>query len=82
MAPKTIAVNPAAGPLTLKLELLNAPITIPPTIPAIRPEKNGAPEASAIPRQSGTATRKTTILAGKSYLRFDNADLFMLNILK
>ena len=43
-----IAVKPAAGPLTLKFDLLNEPITIPPTIPEIKPENNGAPEASAI----------------------------------
>ena len=30
------------------------------------PENAGAPEASAIPKQSGIAIRKTTILAGKS----------------
>ena len=42
------------------------PITIPPTIPAIKPENNGAPEARAIPKQRGKATKKTTILAGIS----------------
>ena len=30
------------------------------------PENKGAPDASAIPRHNGTATKKTTILAGKS----------------
>jgi hypothetical protein len=34
------------------------------------PEKRGAPDARAIPRHSGSATRNTTTLAGKSYLRF------------
>jgi hypothetical protein len=33
---------------------------MPPTIPAIMPENKGAPDASAMPRHSGTATRKTT----------------------
>ena len=39
---------------------------IPPTIPAINPDIRGAPEANAIPKQRGNATKKTTILAGKS----------------
>jgi hypothetical protein len=34
------------------------------------PENKGAPEAKAIPIQRGKATRKTTKLAGKSYLIF------------
>jgi len=55
----TIAVNPAAGPETLVCEPLNIPTTMPPTIPAISPENSGAPDASAIPKQSGRATRKT-----------------------
>jgi hypothetical protein len=38
-------------------------------MPAIIPAKSGAPEAKAIPKQSGTATKKTTILAGKSFLK-------------
>ena len=38
----------------------------PPTIPAINPDIRGAPEANAIPKQRGNATKKTTILAGKS----------------
>ena len=37
-------------------------------MPAIIPEKSGAPEARAIPRHSGSATKNTTILAGKSLL--------------
>jgi hypothetical protein len=41
-------------------------MTIPPIIPAIRPENNGAPEARAIPKQSGNATKNTTTEAGKS----------------
>jgi len=39
---------------------------IPPTIPAINPYIRGAPEANTIPKQRGNATKKTTILAGKS----------------
>ena len=44
----------------------NTPTTIPPTTPATIPENKGAPEASAIPRHNGRATRNTTTLAGKS----------------
>ena len=36
---------------------------------AIRPENSGAPLASAIPRHSGSATKKTTMLAGRSAVR-------------
>ena len=35
-------------------------------IPAMTPEKGGAPEATAMPRHSGTATRNTTTPAGMS----------------
>jgi hypothetical protein len=42
------------------------PNTIPPIIPAINPENSGAPLANAIPKHKGTATKKTTTLAGKS----------------
>jgi hypothetical protein len=45
---------------------------IPPTIPAISPEKRGAPLAKAIPRQRGNATKNTTILAGMSFLKVPN----------
>ena len=69
---KTITAKPAAGPLTPILEPLNAPTTIPPIIPAIMPENSGAPEAKAIPKQSGNATKKTTILAGISFFIFFN----------
>ena len=64
MALKTITVNPAAGPLTPRFEPLAKPTTIPPTIPEIMPENKGAPEARAIPRHNGSATKKTIILAG------------------
>jgi hypothetical protein len=66
MAFKTMTASPAAGPLTPNGDPLAIPTTIPPIIPAIIPEKSGAPEARAMPRQSGRATKKTTILAGKS----------------
>jgi hypothetical protein len=35
-------------------------------MPAIIPENNGAPEASAIPRHNGNATRNTTNPEGRS----------------
>lgn len=65
MADNTMAANPAAGPETEMFELDNEPITIPPIIPAIIPESGGAPDASAIPKQSGSATKNTTTPEGK-----------------
>ena len=72
MAVKTIAAKPAAGPLTPILDPLNAPTIIPPIIPAIKPENRGAPLANAIPKHRGRATKKTTILAGKSVFNLEN----------
>jgi hypothetical protein len=69
MDANTNAASPAAGPLTLNVELLRLPITIPPTIPAIIPEKKGAPDANAMPKHNGKATKNTTTPAGKSCLR-------------
>ena len=65
---RTITASPAAGPLTPSADPLAIPTIIPPTIPAMIPEKRGAPDARAIPRHSGTATKNTTILAGRSLL--------------
>lgn len=64
-----IAVRPAAGPLTLKGDLLIAETTMPPIIPESNPDNNGAPEASEIPRHKGSATKKTVILALRSCFR-------------
>ena len=61
-----MAVRPAAGPLTLVFDPLRNPTNTPPMIPERIPEKSGAPEASAIPRQSGSATRNTVSPASKS----------------
>jgi hypothetical protein len=36
------------------------------------PENNGAPDASAMPRHRGRATRKTTTPEGKSFFRYLN----------
>ena len=63
---KTITVNPAAGPVTLNAEPLTVATRIPPIIPAIIPEKSGAPDANAIPKHKGNATKKTTNPAGRS----------------
>jgi hypothetical protein len=38
---------------------------MPPTIPAINPEKGLAPEANAIPKQSGKATKNTNKAGNK-----------------
>jgi hypothetical protein len=38
-------------------------------MPATMPENSGALEARAMPRHSGSATRKTTRPAGKSFVR-------------
>jgi hypothetical protein len=45
---------------------------MPPIIPAIIPEKSGAPDARAIPKHNGNATKNTIMLAGISCLRFLN----------
>ena len=68
IAVSTITANPAAGPLTPKGDPLSVPTTIPPTMPAMIPEKRGAPEAKAIPRHNGTATKNTIRDAGRSLL--------------
>ena len=67
MAPITIATRPAAGPLTPRAEPLNKVTTIPPTIPAIKPDIGSAPDATLIPIQRGNATKKTTSEAGISF---------------
>ena len=74
----TITVKPAAGPLTLSDDPLANATTIPPTIPAIIPENKGAPDASAMPKHNGNATKKTTSPAGKSFLKYlkENSLLF------
>ena len=40
--------------------------TRPPTMPAMSPETGGTPQATAMPRQRGSATRKTTMPATRS----------------
>jgi len=73
MEVKTTAAKPAAGPLTLVCDQLMDPTTIPPKIPEMTPDIKGAPEAKAIPRHKGNATKKTTKPAIRSlviYLKF------------
>ena len=52
--------------LNLIFDFDKTPMTMPPTTPAIIPDIGGALLATAIPKQSGSATRKTTKLADKS----------------
>ena len=61
-------------------DLLKKPTTIPPTTPDIIPEKSGAPEAKAIPKHSGSATKKTTKPEEKSDLRFAKRLIFFVII--
>lgn len=62
----TTVVRPAAGPDTLNGDPLIKEITIPPITPENIPAYKGAPDANAIPRQRGSATKKTEMPAGRS----------------
>ncbi len=64
----TTRASPAAGPLTCTTDPPSGPATRPPTTAAIRPAMSGAPQVTAMPRERGTATRKTTSEAGRSCL--------------
>jgi hypothetical protein len=77
-----MVVNPAAGPLTLSEESLNEATTMPPTTPAMIPEKRGAPDANATPKHNGSATRNTTIPDGRSLFQLFNKDCEDLLILR
>ena len=59
-------VRPAAGPVTDSGERLIRGTTRPPTTPATSPDTGGTPHAMAMPRHSGSATRKTTMPATAS----------------
>lgn len=76
IAANTIAVSPAAGPETLRCDVLKYPTTIPPMIPEIIPEKSGAPLANAIPKHKGNATKKTTKPDAKSDFRLAKRLIF------
>ena len=73
-----MAVRPAAGPETEIFELLIVPTTKPPTIPAITPDKGGAPDANAIPKHNGSATKNTTSPEGKISLIHPINDVFFM----
>ena len=47
---------------------INIPTTIPPITPVMIPANGGAPLATDIPKQSGRATKKTTMPDNKSDL--------------
>ena len=66
IAAATMAVKPAAGPLTLSGDPLMNPIAIPPTTPAMIPENKGTLDPNAMPKHRGSATKNTTKAAGKS----------------
>jgi hypothetical protein len=61
MAFATIIVKPAAGPETDNSEPESKETTIPPTIPARTPAIKGAPDAKAMPKHNGKATKNTAI---------------------
>ena len=69
-ADKITATNAGDGPLTLVFDVLIKPTTIPPIIPAIKPEVIGVLDASGIPRQNGSETIKTVIPAKISHMTF------------
>ena len=69
MIPPTTVVSPAAGPETLSGEPLSRETIKPPIMPDKMPVYNGAPEASAIPRHRGSATKKTVNPADRSCLK-------------
>ena len=68
MEAATKVVSPAAGPETANCEPLINETTNPPMIPEIKPAYKGAPDAKAIPKQRGNATKKTESPAGRSCL--------------
>lgn len=67
MEADTTVVSPAAGPETASCEPLIRETTMPPIIPDSKPAYSGAPEARAIPKHSGSATKNTERPAGKSF---------------
>ena len=66
MEAATKVVNPAAGPETASGEPLMRDTTNPPMIPDKSPAYSGAPDAKAIPKHRGSATKNTESPAGKS----------------
>ena len=68
--PRIAAISPAAGPLIAKLLPLKKVVTIPAIIAEIKPDIGVTPEATAIPKAKGSATKDTLIAAVKSLLQF------------
>jgi hypothetical protein len=60
--------------------VLKKPTTIPPITPEIIPENKGAPEAIAIPKHKGRATKNTTKPDAKSDLRLAKRLIFLVII--
>ena len=71
---RTMDVSPAAGPQTDNGARETSGTTSPPTMPATSPETGGTPEAIAMPRHRGNATRKTTMPATKSWRGVANSE--------
>ena len=63
----TIEVRPAAGPDTDKGAFEMSGTRMPPQMPETMPETGGIPDAIAMPRHSGSATRNTTMPATESW---------------
>jgi len=59
IAPATIAIIPAAGPLIVNSELLNKTVRMPPNTAVMTPAIGGNWLAPAMPKQSGRAMRNT-----------------------
>ena len=54
-----MTIMPAAGPLIVSSEVLRKGVTMPPITAVKMPAMGGTPEAMEMPRQSGSAIRKT-----------------------
>lgn len=80
MSSATITVRPAAGPLTWRGEPPISPATMPPATAAISPAATGAPDATAIPSDSGIATRKTTNDASRSCRKLETLSGFVVTL--
>ncbi len=68
--PKIAAISPAAGPLIAKLLPLKKVVTIPAIIADSKPDIGVTPEATAIPKARGKATKATLTAAVRSLLQF------------
>ncbi len=66
ISPAVTTVRAADGPLTWREVPPSRPTTMPPAAAPTRPATSGAPVARAMPRENGTAIRKTTREADRS----------------